>query len=1150
MLGWQVKTWLKIISAVLIIAFFTYDIAWAADFSSASQKKQYESVASRGIAYLKLAKQYAITGEYKKAIENFIMALVELKEALMLNPNNAIAKKNMGVYYCELARYYETMGERIEAIENFENAIRAFEENIKDNPDPAEARFYFGDIQAELGEYFKKIGRREDFLEMLKRAISAFKEALSINLKYGDAYYKLGIVYYSLGRYQEAVGVFNKAIEYGNSFGPEAQAYLSRALGKVETATIQSSAVFYLTEHTKPLPEEYLLKPYEGAMEAESNTSVNTILDYCDDNRTLIFGHGCEVRIANNIGQTGSSVEDIIEILEKEFTEEDMEQLSKDEPLRIVAADKLPVAALGGDCVSDKLVLLSKGLSKIKDEKAKHIMAQAMLRHEIRRHELTGKGNEAHTSENDKYDIDYLIAISKENSFERLQDFINAIEPTLSGTELYGMLQARLQLEVAQTTIAAEAPTIAEAVIVATEAPIVKQPAAPVAEVLVPEPAAPAAEVAIETLAPEPAAPARNTVTPKALLNMIANKTLENASTIIEDMEPSIKSELDGLLEQANPDPFFLMDIYSKEDLLDYFKNGKLAEEGLRLVKLAFSQIDISEASELSHIIDERISSTEIALMPLLRKIPRTIFLRGGSSINRITMDGAEFRYKSQVEFVPFAVSVRSIMAELILDRERDYAQIYFKDAISELLVKIMENNKALSRHSIQRIKDISKEEDLNIFESINKDGEMDDYTGFACIILSMLPKFPKIFLAKLPRDQWSFTFSIENGVQGVRFFNHVTGENEFVNFTSWDTLKGLLSREQYNKIMGLFIVLANIPGARLVNEFDRAILDNGSMLTQFDKVRRAFITTGDRHVPLLYDSFSIYLYVANDIVKHYESVITRKFSLAELDLILSLLGILPSALSSGTRYFTFRPVYKMGHTPRFMDMRQENWKSLLIPNHFELEKEAKIKIRGSIYEDAKSFEVRKYLDELNLTLDQFIVLLWCRSFLHEQGRSFWYEKLTPELREEFISLSWRKDGKNILAKARRYPKSYFILKFGEEKEEKFDSSEDFAEHFMAYVLFGPQFKKEAQVRANSAVSKKYEFFRTHVFGGVEYDRNTDIRSLEKVYTSTQYAPQPSRIAYFSKLFDILDKIKCGEYSDINALRIDLKQADAILTIE
>ncbi len=1138
MLGWQVKTWLKIISAALVIAFFTYDIAWAADFSSASQKKQYKSAASRGIAYLKLAKQYAIAGDNKKAIENFIMALVELKEALRLNPNNAIAKKNMGVYYCELARYYETTGERIGAIENFENAIRAFEENIKDNPDPAEARFYLGDIQSELGEYFKKIGRREDSLGMLKRVISAFKEAISINLKYGDAYYKLGIAYYSLGRYQEAADVFNKAIEYGNSFGSEAQTCLSRALGKVETATIQSSAAFHLTEHDKPLPKDHLLKPYEGAMEAESNASVNTILDYCDDNRTLIFVHGCEVRIANNIGRTGTSVEDMIEILEKEFTKEDMEQLSKDEPLRIVAADKLPVAALGGDYVSNKLVLLSKGLSKIKDERAKHIMAQAMLRHEIRRHELTGKGNEAHTSENDKYDIDYLIAISKENSFERLQDFINAIEPTLSGTELYGMLQARLQLEVAQTTIAAEAPTVAEAVIVATEAPIVEQSAAPVAE------------VAIETIASEPAAPARNIVTPKALLDMIDNKTLKDASAIIEDMEPSIKSELDGLLEQANPDPFFLMNIYTKEDLLGYFKNGKLAEEGMRLVKLALSRVDIFDASESSYIIDEGISSTEMALIPLLRKIPRTIFLREVNSINRITMDGVEFRYKSQVEFVPFAVSVRSFMAELILDGERDYAQIYFKDAVSELLVKIAENNRTLFRHSIQRIQDTSKEEELNIFESINKDGEMDDYTVFVCIILSMLPKFPKIFLAKLSRDQWSFTSSVENGAQGVRFFNNVTGENEFINFVSWDMLKGLLSREQYNEIMGLFIVLANIPGARLVNEFDRAILDNGSILTQFDKARRAFMTAGNTYVPLLYDSFSIYLYVANDTARPYESVITRKFSLAELKLILSLLGILPAALSPGTRYFTFRPMYKTGRTLRFMDTQRENLKSFLIPNYFESGKEAKIKIRDSIYEDATSFEVRKYLDELNLTLDQFIVLLWCRLFLHEQGRSFWHEKLTPELREEFISLSWRKDGKNILAKARRYPKSYFMLKFGKGKEEKFNSREDFAEHFIAYVLFGPQFKKEAQFRADSAISKKYEFFRTHVFGGVEYDRNTDIRNLEKVHTPAQYAPQPSRIAYFSKLFDILGKIKRKEYSDVNALKIDLKKADAILTTE
>jgi len=36
MLDWQNKTWIKIISVVLIVSFFAYDISWATDFSPIS----------------------------------------------------------------------------------------------------------------------------------------------------------------------------------------------------------------------------------------------------------------------------------------------------------------------------------------------------------------------------------------------------------------------------------------------------------------------------------------------------------------------------------------------------------------------------------------------------------------------------------------------------------------------------------------------------------------------------------------------------------------------------------------------------------------------------------------------------------------------------------------------------------------------------------------------------------------------------------------------------------------------------------------------------------------------------------------------------------------------------------------------------------
>ncbi|HAZ11122.1 MAG TPA: hypothetical protein DCY56_08520, partial [Candidatus Omnitrophica bacterium] len=223
--------------------------------------------------------------------------------------------------------------------------------------------------------------------------------------------------------------------------------------------SLLATAAFHLTEHKEPLEDEHLLKKHElekdeGAMLVDNMKTAAAVLAYYGadvDGRhekvTIdVDGVKVNVRVANNIKEAGITVEDVAKMIngqvkvlkQKGYSEEEIRKALSG--LLIVAADKLPKAALGGDCVGNKLVLLSKGLSKIEDKTARIIMADATLYHEISKHELTGLGNDAHIEKNDADDVEYVIRAAKEKGFANLQDFINAIRPTLSGSELFKML--------------------------------------------------------------------------------------------------------------------------------------------------------------------------------------------------------------------------------------------------------------------------------------------------------------------------------------------------------------------------------------------------------------------------------------------------------------------------------------------------------------------------------------------------------------------------------------------------------------------------------------------------------------------------------------------------------------------------------------
>nr|MBU1327909.1 DUF89 family protein [Candidatus Omnitrophota bacterium] len=116
MLDWQDKPWIKIISAVLVIAFLTYDIAWATDFSSTSQQKQY---ASRSLFKNKKVDQNTISSQNEQSLETIKDTISHKKN---INAKDSIYHKDSSdslkaSYINDIANIYipDTLGKVIDS---------------------------------------------------------------------------------------------------------------------------------------------------------------------------------------------------------------------------------------------------------------------------------------------------------------------------------------------------------------------------------------------------------------------------------------------------------------------------------------------------------------------------------------------------------------------------------------------------------------------------------------------------------------------------------------------------------------------------------------------------------------------------------------------------------------------------------------------------------------------------------------------------------------------------------------------------------------------------------------------------------------------------------------------------------------------------
>ena len=157
--------------------------------------------------YRSLGEYYADSHIYHQAIQNF-------KEAIRINPDDAVAYFGLGDVYSDLYCYEKAIGAYREAIKighsddyaklgdnylslsRYNEAIEAYKESIRINPDDADVHLALGDA------YCSAYGSDTNCPE---EAIESYKEAIRLNPNSFDAHWFLGHFYYESSRYTDAI---------------------------------------------------------------------------------------------------------------------------------------------------------------------------------------------------------------------------------------------------------------------------------------------------------------------------------------------------------------------------------------------------------------------------------------------------------------------------------------------------------------------------------------------------------------------------------------------------------------------------------------------------------------------------------------------------------------------------------------------------------------------------------------------------------------------------------------------------------------------------------------------------------------------------------------------------------------------------------
>lgn len=164
------------------------------------------------------SQQAAMSGKQWLDQQRYDEAVAAYRQAVRLEPQNALAHYGLGVAYSRKGEYGEAMAAYREAIrlqpdhadahyglgvaaerqDDDQTAMAAYREVTRLRPNDAMAHYGLGVASGRLGQD--------------EQAVTAYREAIRLNPSLADAYYNLGMVYARLRQEDQAIAAFREAI--------------------------------------------------------------------------------------------------------------------------------------------------------------------------------------------------------------------------------------------------------------------------------------------------------------------------------------------------------------------------------------------------------------------------------------------------------------------------------------------------------------------------------------------------------------------------------------------------------------------------------------------------------------------------------------------------------------------------------------------------------------------------------------------------------------------------------------------------------------------------------------------------------------------------------------------------------------------------
>ena len=200
--------------------------------------------------------------QFREALEIQQKSLAADEKTLVIDPNNALARRDVQVDYYKIGRIYAELGQMSEAIANQRKCVEICEKAVATNPESSESRGDLGVAFYFLAEMYEKSGNLPEALNFYRKAIELEESNAKADptntvtaRSVSEDYIKIGGVLLKLGNRTDALDAFLKALEIREQVA--ATSPESAGARVVSANLFESLGDFYFSQDVKQAKTRY-----------------------------------------------------------------------------------------------------------------------------------------------------------------------------------------------------------------------------------------------------------------------------------------------------------------------------------------------------------------------------------------------------------------------------------------------------------------------------------------------------------------------------------------------------------------------------------------------------------------------------------------------------------------------------------------------------------------------------------------------------------------------------------------------------------------------------------------------------------------------------------------------------------------------------